>query len=1616
MADQILSKGTVTIDDESYTINPEFQGNAIQLADTLHLDEIESCRLLLDTDEDNTPSGSSPVASAVVRFQQRRNWLLDSLRILLNLSLDLDLPDPTRLTAREYVGLVLETKDGPARNGSLYLRKCLDSMSDIEKWLQALGDRILGARALGQTNYSDLDDITAFQQQSLRQQHESLGAIVTLLIRANYSAVEDFYKLIGQASKIDRWNNLTLHYLPVIAAFTSEYGSADGSGSLRDARTLDKKIMDSNGDTPWQLRNLHAATKTWWLAEYSGWYSEQPTGSPVQNVDFEAEATERSEAFFQALKDGALQCTLSICSQIVQYEWYDPSRSGLIQFLLRDSQLLPQDLGSTSAYFQTLIMEQFETFVDAFITNMPDTLRRFKAEEDSQRKKFLMNRHADGRTLPSDQDFHLERFLIIISFAFDNRVEAAQSFWSDTDSNLYGFLQWASKRQSTPTVGAFCEMLRSISKGEECAASAHEFLLEEGNFVTAKIRRNSSISWAQIFGELNVYVSKIREQAQPSRTTNAYNIVAPTDEIDEPESELMMINYLRLMAHLSAESSIVRSWMLSQQEINLLEVLFYLCNNTVSSRLQACALSVVKALLTSKTQEVSDTIWSMTDQWVSGALNPQNVPRLSKISSPTVWAEEVTFSTIAGDFEYMNEFCGLMHRLVEPTEQSSGLNDRLPFPESLGSAYRMPGIDLYTDFVLGKIFASSATQIESQLQRRVLNWHILSFVVTSLATFNEDLVILANRSTIPVDNAIGTSSLLAYVRLHPFARVMEWMFNERVAAALFSSASQSIEEVTNASPESPLVLGLIRAIEAMNLVFDLQSTYLDLVRPLVESESPNRRRPVMSPSLTSLEDSVIINLDLIVNLNLYVGAGHEELALSSLRLLEKLSSSRKLNTQSPPHGVQRTRGNRLIEALEQNNDLDQIVQSLCLSMEFTTRELEAAEESPGWNLKSAILDFLFRCLSASPEKPSLAHALLGFTCNGTSVNVLPDSLFANGASLFHAVVHIAQDYPDGDELGVRSWAIAQKVKSMEVLSILWSSPLTSAIVLSELRSAQFLFSLFLSQRPLNQDTDWDGRMVRDSEFLITDSALAFRQQMSYRRAAMQYAATECRLITAQGIPSLKARTTATLLGSTSFPDGTQLSNASVLDSFDFFDLDVFSGLPVPGLAFFAGLDFSGTAQENADHFGAYHNLTIVNEMIRLRSNELKRAGRLDDSSEMQRVELEAAEIISYYVSENHQYQIRSKKYQTLSAWSDLITLFIGTGEFDDMSKVALILQVFQVTATKFEQLTFANAPEATVMASMIQSLLLEVDFASPSINQSNTGGVANDRLYQNFRISLRAITSPGISVQLREILYTICYRYLAGTSIHLESSKQRRHGIHTVKHVGEKMMDIICDDAYTSNTSTRVAALLLLDSLAFLGIMDNSEYIVNSMVRTNFLQILVESIEDIPDELRGVSPKDVSALLSFYEWKFSLLLTIAQSKIGAAILVNAGLFPAVRASALFSVDPDIGIEINNTEALSKYYKLLMSITKVIVVVVLSRGPDNEQTTLLARSFLLENRSLIVAVFKREAKIGGVSFDDAGVSIKELVELFTALIAMTGFVEVGLSSSLDLKYRHTDVSS
>lgn len=160
---------------------------------------------------------------------------------------------------------------------------------------------------------------------------------------------------------------------------------------------------------------------------------------------------------------------------------------------------------------------------------------------------------------------------------------------------------------------------------------------------------------------------------------------------------------------------------------------------------------------------------------------------------------------------------------------------------------------------------------------------------------------------------------------------------------------------------------------------------------------------------------------------------------------------------------------------------------------------------------------------------------------------------------------------------------------------------------------------------------------------------------------------------------------------------------------------------------------------------------------------------------------------------------------------------------------------------------------------------------------------------------------------------------------------------------------------------------------------------------------------------------DTPVLLSYYESLLALLQQLSQTKNGATFVIKSGLFEAARESQLFAADPDIGIgkyftiagydgpvlisiDIDNPDALRKYYDLLLSVIRVIVSAVFSRGVHNEQIKAQTLSFIAENRTCMVGIFKRFAKIGGSAAADQQETLCELVKSFMALVTASGFVD------------------
>ncbi|KAI9851517.1 MAG: hypothetical protein M1838_003471 [Thelocarpon superellum] len=1630
---QALNAGKITVAEEEYTVNDDFKQAAIQLADTLDLDELDAARLFLAAQDEAAALDRPVVESALILFQEQRQFLLESLRLVCRLSLDDDLdldpdldaddaarPTPTGLRPvfQEAVALIVQAPPaGPGRSAPSFPGRCLTAMAQVRHDLRQLAARVQGAAVVGAHPMPQVAELQEVQRSSLTSQHESLAAIVTHLTKARYLRRDDFRALLDTVQLVDRPDHLLVHLMPPLTQAIAAFASAEGGAAFDDAQELHRKLVPALQRDSWPLAYLQAAVLALWLSEYSSWYVDTPEPPRLTDgaVEGEEEAESRSDLFLHALKRGALDFLLALSIDVKPAEWYDPVRATLRGLLQKKAPGITADTIPFSDAFQVLLLEQLEGFADAFITNMPATLRRLRLEEDQERLESL--------ELGPTQDYDLEKFIVMLSYVYEHRPIAALSFWQDADSNLFGFLQWVSRRLSTPRACAVCEMLLALSEGEDNATAAHHFLLDEGAVSTSKVRRTNALNWTQIFYEAHYFSSKIRDApALPQPPTTAF--AAGPDRTDrsggEPETLNMLESYLRLTARLTRESATARAWLLAHPTVRILDLLFHLASNAVGSHLRACAFDALQAVLKDKSAELGEMVWSMLDQWIAGGVNPLVArAKLAPAGGDPRSDGDGVWASLGLGFEEPHAFVRLLQALVYPAVEQRDLHDALPFPETLGSSYREPGIEAYVDFAMGRVFALKRTEIIDVIQARNLRLVCIEFIMTCLSTFNEDLIILANRSNIAVDAVMATSSLAAYARLHPFGRVMEWLFNDGVVAALIDTIHQDAIEVSRAAPHSPLIAGVVGGIQVVIAVLKLQPTYLDIVRPLIKAHAGPRRVPVADATLASFEDAILNRLELVVDLGLYCGLGHADLTLASLTLLEQLSTSRKM-IAAPSRGAGPSGSNKVLGILQVNDEYERISKALAAGMQPNARELDAGPDAPGYLIKASVLSFLHRCLTALPHRPAVAHLLLGFTCAGDRLEVGEDGTFAHDAALFDAVLRIVVDYPDGSDGQLEGWMLRLRQAALDVLRQLWSAPLSSVYTMLQLRQYDLVSILYVRQPLVGRHALFDGRTASGPDFLLDRSASCFESFLRQRAAVLDYSATEVRLLKEARAPTLQARLLATLLGTTTTPEGEELTHPSVLDLFDFVDLELGDRLAAPPLRFYADIDFRVCLREDEDP--PRYELASVRQLLLLRQKGVHASGLVPGGPEEADMLLEAENLCAYCDAENQRGRLVVARLETLKAWVALVLVMLDRGEFVGDAKRSFILQTLQLILPKLERYALTNATEALSLARLSQALLVHLDLGAPgsSLGPGRAGDVAQERLFQLFRVCLRGITSPVATAALREIFYVVCYRYLVGMAdVANPASSQTRHRMRTVRAAGERLTDVLCDDADGGEGTCPIAALFLLDALVALAQDEDSTYLVDALARLNFIGIMVEAIKHMPAELRAMGTSGESApgpslavysltrldlplLLSYDEAKLSLLVRIAHTRAGATQILHASLFHAVRESGLFALDPDLGLDLEHPMAMTMYYRLLLAVIRLLSAVLISRGDQHEQTMEQGRAFLSAHRASIVAMFKRQAKIGGIHAnvdEDGAGDLADVVENFMVLITMTRFLEV-----------------
>ena len=1598
----------VQIGDSEYSISNEFREGAITVADELDLDELEAAKLCLAVAEDAEGVPETLPLRAILHFHRQREVLLECVRLIFRKAADLDADDEVALHLKEVMADIMMGEERKPSERSAFWRRCIEGLTDVEASIHKTEERVILMANTGQSLATPNGEALQAQRMFLAHQHETLASIMTYIIRGNHALPEDFRQLLSKAASTATPLDIMAHYTPILICGSAYFGS-DPATTEQAAQDLHKLFAEGPGQLQWKMKNFQCAMTVWWLAEYSARFADCPADTIINGKSIAKLEEERSKLFTQCCREKAFHLMLSVADFLKPEVWYDPAKAGLVGFLLDNSALFPHDATAPSRHFAVLTMEEFQTFVNAFVSNMPDLLRQLKSQEDDERRNYLSSTIELGH--PDTMD--LERFILVIARAYQEDQEGADDFWSDQDGNLYGFLRWASQRLPTPRVAAFCELLRSIATDEKSANNAHLFLLQDTTMISGKVRKAYAVSWAQIFTELELYAAMTKNKPPVAQPLNGPEEVLTDPDIEEKETPIMLEAYLRLATHICINSSDARKWILREQPFRLHDHLFQLVQSASPSNVQACCFDLLAALLTDKSPDINDGLWSALDTWIGGVGQTTPAAPRSGVRGP---AEKHYLQSIAANPEVATSFVHLLNALVVPaSSHSEPTLDALPFPESLGSVHRHVGMEPYVDFVLGQVFTQPLAQqglYENRVLSNVLRHACLTFAWLCLSTFNENLVVLANSTNVSVESSMKTSSLATYTRLHPFARTMEHLFNNNTIAALFDSVHQLPEELETLDALSPLVQATAKAVEVMDLAMKLQPTYFDIVRPVVKTQAPSRASTVANAAISSFDEVMLSQLDVVVYLVHYSACMHVDLAMYSLELLKKLSASRKLTGVVDTMSGQRV-GNRLIGKIQEATDV--IAIELRRDFEVDVMDLESDTQPTKLIKAQKILDLLNSAVDASPDKPNLAHSLLGLLEGQGTVRPagrVDDSLFSGDRSLFHVIARCAVELPTIFGAGNISWLLSVKRGCLELVSKLATANLTASLVQAELRHMEFLPALAMRLLETRADVVWDSLPLHTTDILLQSAGCGIRDFMRIRESWFEYAVLEVRSLATARMDSVREKQVSALLGAVDAGDE-QLPSASVLNLIDFFDIDVAEPLEAD-IRLLTGLNLSVCVVEDAEAVIRF-DLDMVEQLLTLRKRELWIERTISDAHDETQATDEMSAILASLKSRNLHSEIQRARLDAVEAWTDLMSTIITVGGLLEPSRTFVALQALQIVLPKFEKSLGDNMDVAGLFARLTLTLVSAASTATFDEANQQIANNRDERILAAFRVCLKAITDTETTPALRDVCYrTCCLIQSTSSSLAPQTSSavfnsSAKQLLQQVQASGERIIAVLTEDAFSGRGSTRVSALLFLDALvALFQSSKMTSSLLRALTKLNFVPVLLDgSLGAISAAFRA-DHKDLPTTLSYFHTSLALLLNLCRTTDGSQLILNSGFFASVTESQLFSTDPDVGLDIDNPTALHHFYRLLSSVLRVIVAVVAARGPSNASTVQQAKTFLTQNRFSMQAVFKRASRVSHIKGaaqqqEDA----EDVAEQFARLIVLTGFLEVSCGMNNDL---------
>lgn len=1598
-------------------MSQEFINQICAFSDELSIDELVAAELMVHASDDSTRLSLNHIQGGIAAFHVRRQYILDLVRFFIDANRKNDSLDQK---LKSFVDTIVKSQGTP------FIDRILKGLKDIEELLVKLQEKESRGQFLGQTENREFVETLKLRRDFLLSEHDLLSQILHSTIENDFvNYPSDVSKIFTHVQGLDSYSTIMMHYVPAIAQLGLRL---DPNQSLNPVSLSVKEVLSVKdiltADKAWKSAYWQGTVKLIYFTYAAGLNQAKGVeGELSDGVDYKAEILNHIRS---AIDFGAFELLLCLASDInSKTSQFDP----FFDFRPQLQFYVPpyKSLGKISDNLTDLVFQSLERFVESVVANIADILREMRLNEEDM---FLANAQSDinGEAVGMD----LERFFIFVSCLFYGRPDSAMMFWSDTESNLYAFVQWASQCDILVMTAAFSHMLASLATGPTCALAAHKFLAESSTSASfaSRTRKITSMSWSNIFGNIQDAIARLKPPQPPpsSLLLSKAKLIADIPDLDQFDI-LLLTNYLSILSQIVTYSAEAREELMSNTEVHLLPTLFEFLS--FYTPLYGPILNVFAGLALTTTPSFKEQIWLSLDLWLFNAIIafPQN-EYLAADFSPKERLSKLldTYPSVLG-------FSQLLESLLRSNGDHPDLYS-LPYPASLGEKYRNPGIWPYVDYMINEVFYTSTTTESMEKERKFALQHTsLKFIRHCLELFDSEIAVLSASAGVNLDVIVRAPSFLSYLVAHPSAPAMSYLFNSKIYNPLISIASTGIDAISELPESDPTIELLIDSLKIINSIFDLQNTFIDVVVKVFR-KSADSTVLLSTHGLGSFEDAILYNIPVISHLALYIGSSNVDLARLSLQLLDRISHSTQFSAPSFSTIDSRIRGNRLLSILETVDESTRIkegfIEQLEKSMDNCYDE-ETAEKA--MKLKEEIIQLIIYNLSQDSKEPTIAHFLLGFKIQSDGTLVLDKARggILSEISLLDSLMNILKygiQLITSSDVPKAATLITSRCST--IFQLLLQTPSSSYLVLDYFREHDFFFSLLNSEPIVSLGAFWEGKPYKDNnDFLFSDSASTLEAFLKHRAALLKCLSIEVHTAAMSGALSLISRFTDALVNMDmkkmdSFGSSSATRILSFLDVLEY-EIPTMSENTIEIVKVFGEQVVSHFFKKDVD--GEFE--TAVAELkllIRLKGLEFVASKKIESLEDPEFV-TGAHYVVETFTKRRVYERLRANQLQCLNSWAKLVLVLVNDTDMSLASRTTFLLETFQSITYKLVQYSISDVVYAENLASLLVSLFstYQDDMAALIKGSDGNGALvvqhegSYDRTHSLFKAALSSVLTPCSTATLRSELYVIAYKYLRWVldGSGSKSTTSIRNCIQNVRTSGDRLIEIICNDAISGEGNTRLTALVLLDVLCSLSTKAGSTFLLDSLIKYNLLLLVVQSINGSDREF--VSREKSNSFKQFYELMsfkcvISFLLQVARTRQGANQIIQCGLFSILKQCEFLKIDPDVGIDIplldnsseqqvasasgsselnahQPTDTQSTFYGLVSPIFQLVTAVLLSMGSENEPVIARVRSFLQDHELLVVALLRKDF----LTSEQQHPKLSQLVKHVVLLISLTGYI-------------------